>query len=101
MSGASFLGRLQGILSRLFFYEELNVTTIAIYSRSDLSYAYGSYDSDEGEGSTALVDLGRVSHCRDNDVDAMGVGAAAAAPCAAAVWTLSVTAASVCLMLSC
>ena len=71
---------------------------------SDYSYAYGSYDSydsDDGEGSTALVDLGRVAHCRDNDVDAMGVGAAATAPCAAAVWTLSVTAASVCLLLSC
>ena len=66
---------------------------------SDYSYAYGSYDSDDdGEGSTALVDLGRVAHCRDNDVDAMGVGAAATAPCAAAVWTLSVTAASVCLL---
>ena len=75
------------------------MTPIAISSRSDISYAYGSYDSDEG--STALVDLGRVSICRDNDVDAMGVGAAATAPCAAAVWTLSVTAASVCLMLSC
>ena len=79
----------------------MSIVTIINSFCSDYSYAYVSYDSDDGEDSTALVDLGRVAHCRDNDVDAMGVGAAATAPCAAAVWTLSVTAASVCLLLSC
>ena len=75
-------------------HQEMFVVTIENPSCSD---NYGTYG--EEEAGTALVDLGRVVRCRDNDVDAMGVGAAATAPSASTVWTLSLAAA--CLMLAC
>ena len=74
--------------------QETFIVTVENPSCSD---NYGTYV--EEETGTALVDLGRVTRCRNSDVDVMGVGAAATAPSASTVWTLSLAAA--CLVMVC